>query len=329
MGGVIEIILIFIIIGVIIYLLHLYHALDLERRVAKYTISSKVQEEEPLLVKCFNILKKLINKISKVLSRSEVLTKYGRHYEKYISFEEKDQKSGIDYVSFKLVLAIFILILSLVTYVFQPIKINLFMVLIIFLISFFIPDIVLYFSFNKRRKQIEDDLLEAIIIMNSAFQSGRNIMQAIEVVKEEIDGPIKDEFQKIYLDITYGLSLDVVFNRFYERVKLEDAKVIATSLTMLNKTGGDIVKVFNILEKSIMDRKTLNNELKSLTASSQVLFKMLVVLPLIFVMLIVILNPTYFNVLFKTPIGLLILGLIVVLYISYILIIRKVLKVEI
>ena len=80
--------------------------------------------------------------------------------------------------------------------------------------------------------------------MNNSFKAGSNVTKAVETVIDELDGPIKDEFRKIYIDINYGLSLDVVFNRFYERVKLEDAQYLTSSLSLLNKTGGNIVKVF-------------------------------------------------------------------------------------
>ena len=130
------------------------------------------------------------------------------------------------------------------------------------------------------------------------------------------------------MDITYGLSLDVVFHRFYERVKIEDAKYITTSLTLLNKTGGDITRMFSMLEKSILDKKNLRNELASLTASSRFVFRFLVFLPFIFVFIIFILNPTYFAPLVTTSIGLMVLGLIIILYALYIWIIKKVLEVK-
>ena len=164
--------------------------------------------------------------------------------------------------------------------------------------------------------------------MNNSFKSGRNIMQAIETVKDELSGPIAEEFKKISLDISYGLSLDVVFNRFYNRVKIEDAKYIASSLTLLNKTGGNIVKVFSMIEQSFFEKKKLNDELDSLTASSRFMFKTLVALPIVFVVLISILNKDYFKPLITSALGFAILFIIVLIYIAYIIVIKKVLKVN-
>ena len=62
--------------------------------------------------------------------------------------------------------------------------------------------------------------------------------------------------------MTYGLSIEVVFERFYNRVKLDDAKYIASSLTLLNKTGGNIVKVFGTREKSFFSKKKRKQEMQ-------------------------------------------------------------------
>lgn len=326
---ILQIILVFIIIGVIFYLLRLYRAVNLEKRIGKFAISSVNNKQVSFFDKSYLFIWHLIRKISKIINKSEVLRKYGNRYNKFISFEDKNNKEGLDYVSLKFLLSFSIIILSFVTLLFHKIEFNLMFFLVIFLIGFFLPDIVLNLEFSKKRKKIEDDLLKAIIIMNNAFQSGRNIMQAIESVKRELDGPIEDEFKKIYLDITYGLSLDVVFKRFYDRVRLEDAKYITTSLTLLNKTGGNIIKVFSLIEKSIFDKKNLKNELRSLTASSRFVFKLLAILPFGFSLIIFILNPMYFKPLFTTPIGIIVLLIIIILYVVYILIIKKALEVKI
>ena len=326
---VIQFILIFVLLGVIFYLLRLYHTLKLEKRLAPFAITSVIDEEVSFFDKVFSIFNKIVKKLSHYLKKSQVLSQYGETYNKYISYEMRNKKEGIDTVSVKFLLGFLVVILGIASQAFHNIHLSFMIYLIVFMIVFFIPDIVLHILFQQKRKRIEDDLLKAIIIMNNAFSSGKNIIQATQIVQTDLDGPIQDEFKKIYLDITYGLSLEVVFNRFYERVRLEDARYIASSLTLLNKTGGDIVRVFSGLEKSIFDRKNLKNELHSLTASSRFLFKFLVGLPFVFVFLIFILNPTYFKPFFDSIFGGMILLAIVSLYILYIIIVRKVLRVDI
>jgi len=325
---ILQIILVIGILGVMIYLLRLYRALRLEKRIAPFSTPIVGSEEQSLFDLFTHFVWIFVRRLSKVLKKSVVLSNYGNRYNKFIRYEERNNKEGMDYVSIKFFIVFFLLVLSVFSLCFQTIHLDFMLVLVIFIVGFFLPDVFLNIEFSRKRKRIEEDLLKAIIIMNNAFSSGRNIIQATQIVVSELDGPIQDEFRKIYLDINYGLSLDVVFNRFYERVKLEDAKYITTSLSLLNKTGGDIVQIFSRLEKSIFDKKNLKNELYSLTASSRFVFKMLVGLPIIFILLIFILNPSYFAPLFTSPLGIIILIFTILLYILYIIIIRKVLEVE-
>lgn len=325
----IQIAIILLILAVLALIFRQTNAIRLERRFEAFSLLPTNGHEESIFDKLADYIWKKIHKLSNLLKKSVVLTKYGQKYDRHITFEEKEFRSGLDYVSLKFLIGLCFSFLNLATFAFKYKRISIGGFLLMFLIGFFIPDIFVAFEFNKKRKRIEEDLLKAIIIMNNSFKSGRNIMQAIDTVKNELDGPIADEFKKIYLDITYGLSLEVVFNRFYERVKLEDAKYIASSLTLLNKTGGNIVRVFATIEKSIFNKKKLRNEMKSLTSASVFVFRVLVALPFVFSLIIYILNPAYFMPLFKSGVGIFFLIIIILLFSMYIFIIKRVLRVKI
>lgn len=305
-----------------------YHTSKLEKRFNAFSLRSTKEFDISFLDSIAIYLWKWIKKITKILKKSQVLKDYAKTYEKYIAYEDQNQKESMDYIAIKFLIGVFFVLLNGITVVFNWNKANPIEYFITFVVGFFLLDIVCIMRFKKKRKEIEEDLLKAIIIMNNSFKSGKNIMQAISTVKNELEGPIADEFKKIYLDITYGLSLEVVFNRFYERVKLEDAKYIASSLTLLNKTGGNIVRVFATIEKSFFNKKRMHDELNSLTASSQFVFRILIAMPILFTLIIFLLNPTYFQPLFKNPIGILIFFLILILYILYIVTIKKVMKVK-
>ena len=164
--------------------------------------------------------------------------------------------------------------------------------------------------------------------MNNAFKSGRSTMQVIELVSEELTGPIANEFRKMYIDLTYGLELETVFKRFAKRVPLEDVKYMTSSLIILNKSGGDIVKIFASIERGFFDRKKLRQELKSITALSDIVFKILVGIPLITFVVIYIINPSYFDALYTTTIGVFIIILIIIIYALYIWVVKRIMRLE-
>lgn len=324
-----QIIVICIFLAVIAIFVRRIHAIQLEKRFESFSLIANNDHEKSIFDSLLILAWKITKKFSNILKKSTVLVNYSKKYERHIAYEQRNVKSGLDYVSVKMLAGLTFWFISFITSLFNFHEISFISYIVTFIIGFYLPDLFLYIEFKKKRKRIEEDLLKAIIIMNNSFKSGRNIMQAIVTVKNELDGPIADEFQKIYLDITYGLSLDVVFNRFYDRVKLEDAKYIASSLTLLNKTGGNIVRVFATIEKSVFDKKKLRNKLNSLTASSVFVFRVLVALPFVFAGIIFILNPTYFTPLFTSGIGIFFLILIILLFSMYVFVIKRVLQVKI
>ena len=324
----VQVVLIVLLFLVLLYVIKARHNISLDKKFSKYTVEPLVNRQTSISDKILIILNNLVNRVSNLISKSKILSDYGKSYEKHITYDQLEKRNGIDYISIKLLLGIFTSLLYLITEMFQYVRISFIGIIIAFLIGFFVIDIFIQIEYRKKRKQISDDLLKAIIIMNNAFKSGMSIMQAIEIVKNELDGAIGDEFKKIHLDLSYGLTIEVVFSRFYERVHLEDVKFITTSLTLLNKTGGNIVKVFKSIEREFFDKKKLNDELKTVTASSTFVYRFLLFIPFAICFLVFILNPEYFNPLFKTHIGILILFLIVLLYILYVLIVKKIMKVN-
>ena len=298
-----------------------------QKRLDDYSLTSSKDFEEPFFDSFYRGLWKTIKLFSKVLKKSEVISKYSKKFDKFITFDEKNKKDSMDFISIKFLISLFIGILYIISS-FLKITFNSYLLLLIFVCSFFIYDIYLRFQYKKRRKIIENDLLSAIIIMNNAFKSGLNIMQAVDVVKNELSGPIQDEFKRISIDIEYGLTLETVFERFYNRVRIEDIKYITSSLSLINKTGGNIVRVFNAIEKNFYDKKKIKDEMNSLTSSSIFMFRMLVFMPLILILIIYTLNPSYFAPFFTHILGRIMLGVIILLFIVYVYIIKKVLKVK-
>jgi tight adherence protein B len=321
-----QFIIIFMLVVFFIYLIRFNISLNLSRRIRKYSIEPLNNNQTSLFDGLFSIYDKTIIKLSIFFSKSTIATKYSKKYNKYIDY--LDDKKPIDYISNKFFISIVFIFIYLFAKILEMSLPNFFEMILVGAIGFYVPDLYNVYRNYMKRKQIEKDLLNAIIMLNNAFKSGRSTMQAIEIVKDELDGPIKEEFKKMHTEISYGLSLETVFERFSKRVNIEEINYITSSLTILNKTGGNIVKVFSSIERSLFSKRKLESELKSLTSSSRAMSKILLFLPLFFVGVILLLNPDYFNPLFDNIIGLTIFFCIILLYVLYAFFVQKVMRVR-
>lgn len=305
-----------------------FFAIKFKNRVQKYYIKNNNLVSKSVIDKFALVFLKLIKKISKFISKSVILVNYSKRLDKYLIYNKKNNLKSIDYISLKILYMFFISFLYILMSCLKKININMFLLIIIAFASFFMIDIILIIIYKQKRNTIESGLLQAIVIMNSAFKSGKNIWEAINIVKTSLSSPIKDEFEIISKDLNYGLELTNVFERFYDRVKVEEIKYITSSLTLLNKTGGNIISVFNMIEKHFYDKLKIKNELNSLTSSSKMLYRILIFIPFIFILVIYSLNPNYFAPLLTTKIGIILDLLMVIIYILYVIIIKKITKVE-
>ena len=324
---IVNIILIMVIIVFGIWFIRQIRISKLNKRINTYTITSD-DNRHSLFDIITNFFINMRKRVSKDLSKSTFLRKYSLKYEKYIDKKKPGIHDPMEYVAMKFILGFLGIIILIISAVIQNGSITFIKIIIAFSLGFFSLDMLLLGKKTIVEHQMKNDLLKAITIMNNSFKSGRSIVQTIKIVSDEIEGPLKEEFKKMYEDLEYGLEIEAVFARFNARVNLKEVKYITTSLTILNKTGGNIVDVFSSIEKTVFNNKKLEDELHNLSAASKALYRILVFIPVIFSGVIYLLDNTYFNPLIEGPLGIAIIILIIVIYIMYIIIVKKIIKVK-
>ena len=313
---------------VLIYTIKYNRSLNIEKRISHYTVKPIKDHSKSLFGNIFTHVDKIIRKITKVLNKSVILKKLGKRYTKYVNTFYSEHDTVITIISQKIVMSFIFLLVAMISKTIRLEVLSIYEMIIPIIVGYYFLDVVYEYRYRIYRKKLENDFLQAIIIMNNAFKSGRSIIQAVELVSTELKGPISEEFKKIALEISFGLDIEVAFKRFSSRVKLEEATYLTAALSITNKTGGNIIRVFDSIEKTLFNRKKLKLELKSLTGSSRIIMYVLIFMPLLFVIVISIINSTYFLPLFASPIGLILIFIMIIIYITYIIVVRKIINVR-
>lgn len=312
-----------IVLLVLFLVFKLNRAIRRERRIARYSLHMKETEEASL----FDQLKVKYDQILNRFQYNQNLEKYASKYTKYLALGEGS--TAIHFILNKLIIAFAFLVLVVISYAIQGKIVSFISFLFSFIIGYYVYDIYLIIYAKRRKKKIKNEMLRAVIIMNNAFKAGKSTLQAVEIASRDLPKPIGGEFQKIYQDMSYGLSVDVAFGRFAKRVNLEEATYISSSLTILNKTGGNIVMVFSSIERTLFDKKKLESDLKNSTAASNLVVKVLMVIPILFVGVIYLVSPTYFAPLFASALGYFVLFIIGFMFVIYLYLLSKIMKVKV
>lgn len=320
--------IVIIILSIILFLMKYIRSIKLEKRFSKYTINSSKNKSISLFDNLYYQYLNFVNKLSKILSKSTFLNKRANRYNKYECFYDKEYNT-MDFMARKVIIGFIYIVVAFVAKLINSSILTLFEMIVPFVIGFYTLDIIYIYKYIKYKKKIENDILNAITIMNNAFKAGRSIVQAVDLVTVELNGPIAKEFKKIHTEISLGLDVEVAFKKFSDRIHINEAIYFTSSLSVLNKTGGNIIKVFDSIEKNVFMRKKLQNELKTLTSSSKLITYVLIFVPIIFIIFIGIINKEYFNPLFKNPLGIVLMLITLIIYITYIIIVKRLMKVRI
>ncbi len=312
---------------IIMFIVKYLKSIKLEKRFSKYTINSSKNKSISLFDNIYNQYNDFIEKMSKKLGKISFLNKSSEKYKKYVTAFELDSNT-MKVISNKIVFGVLFILGFLVLNLFRSRIIAPIEIIIPFVLGYFILDLIYIYKYSMYKKKIEKDLIDAITIMNNAFKAGKSIIQSIDLVALELTGPISREFKKISMEIGLGLDIEVAFKRFAERIKLEEAIYLTSSLAILNKTGGNIIKVFDSIEKTLFSKRKLREEFTSLTSSSKMIMYVLIFIPVVFAIFLNIINPGFFKPLFTTQIGLLLFIIMIIIYVAYIIIVKKVMKVR-
>lgn len=323
-----QILIFLCLLPLIIYFFIYNRSIRLEKRIIKYSVEPIKKYNFSMFDRLLKIYKKIIEYIKQIISKSVFISKHSQKFDKYLGIVDNIHKDSLELISSKIFVSIIVLILAIFSKTIQFKILSLEEIFIPLTLGYLAPNIYYIIKYKQYRNRLENDLLQAIIVMNNSFKSGRSITQAIEIVTKELDGPIADEFKLMHMQLQFGLSLDLAFAKFASRINIEEVSYLTASLTILNKTGGNIIKVFSSIEKTLFNKKKLKLELRSLTGSSRIIMYLLSCLPIFLIVIISFVNPDYFISLYTTAFGFIILILALIIYISYIVVVRKIMKVR-
>lgn len=198
-----------------------------------------------------------------------------------------------------------------------------------FVIGGFLPKIWLKSAQKKKRRQFENQLADALLVLANSLRSGFSLLQAMEMVSQEMPNPISGEFQLALREMTYGTATETALIHLSERVGSDVLDLLVTAMLIQRQAGGNLAEVLQNIHATIQDRLRFQQEIKTLTAQGRISGYVIAALPFGIAAALSVINPSYLSVLFTNPIGwYLLAGGLISQFIGF-LIIRKIITIEV
>lgn len=163
---------------------------------------------------------------------------------------------------------------------------------------------------NRRLARINAQLGEALTLVSSALRSGLSLQQGVEMVVEEMEAPISEEFATVVKETKLGLPFDEALQNLAERIPTPDLDMVVTAIVTIRETGANLAEVFDVIAHTVRERKKVEGKIQAMTAEGMTQGVMMCAVPPVLIATFFFLDPTLVEPLFTTFLGILMLLII-------------------
>lgn len=156
---------------------------------------------------------------------------------------------------------------------------------------------------TKRAAKFNLQMVDALTLMSNALRSGLTLVQASELVVQEMADPIRQEFNLLLAQNRIGVPIDEAFANLSDRLEVEDLGMFATAILILRETGGNLAETFDTVVYIIRERVKLSAKIMALTAQGITQAIVLVIIPFVLLIVQYFGSPDTVSLFFTTPLG--------------------------
>lgn len=166
-----------------------------------------------------------------------------------------------------------------------------------------IPPIMVQRAKNKQQQLFNKQLGESLTIMSNCMRSGYSFQQAMHSISKEMQPPISSEFSRVIREIHYGATLDQALNNMALRVNNQDFDLLISAVITSSHVGGNLSEILDTIAETITDRIRLREEVRVLTSQGRMSGLIIGLLPVVVLLFLMLMNPTYLSDFVSNPLG--------------------------
>jgi len=171
------------------------------------------------------------------------------------------------------------------------------------IVGFSIPPILVQRSRRSRRQQFNRQLGDCLVIMSNCLRSGFSFQQAMESIAKEMQPPISVEFSRVIREMKFGVTLEDALGHMSRRMKSDELDLLISAVLTSAQVGANLVDILEVCTATVNDRIKIKDEIRILSAQGKTSGLILSILPLIIILILMFINPTYLVSFFDTEIG--------------------------
>lgn len=156
---------------------------------------------------------------------------------------------------------------------------------------------------RRRIRRVEEQLPTVLSLLASSLDSGASVLHAMELIVEEGDAPISDEFSRVVAETKVGRPLLESLEGMAERIGSRDLDWTVEAIRIQHQTGGKLADTLRVLAGFMRARVEVRGEVRSLSAEAKISARVLTGLPIAIALYLFTFRRSYLEPLFTTTMG--------------------------
>lgn len=150
---------------------------------------------------------------------------------------------------------------------------------------------------NDKKEEITIEFIEKINEISSQLSVGKNIQNAIsEIISDgQCSKVLLNEFIEARQNLNIGLSLSETFMKMYHNLQIEEIKTFSSTLQVYENTGGNLIEILKANDNFFQNKLKIKNAQRVFITSMKTSQKLTIAIPVAFIMIMVIVNPSFFG----------------------------------
>jgi tight adherence protein B len=196
------------------------------------------------------------------------------------------------------------------------------------LVSPFIAVAYLRRRISGRKKRFEAQFPDALTLIASSLSAGHTFLRSIQMMCEEAEPPIAEEFARVVSETQLGDPLVDALGRMADRLDVRDVDWVVQAIRIQQTVGGKLADLLHTLADFIRAREEVRRDVAVLTAEGRISAYVLTALAPFMFLAIQVVSPGYMKPMFS-GMGLVVLGFTAMLMAVGSVIIFRMCKIEV
>ena len=170
-------------------------------------------------------------------------------------------------------------------------------------LAFIGPRYVLRFIAERRLRQFEQQLPDALMMITGALRAGASLPIAIDSVATEAKPPISQEFDLLLRELRLGVDFGTALESMEKRMPLQDLALVTAGMALSREVGANLAETLESIAKTIRAKLQMEGKIRSLTAQGKMQGVIMAGLPVFLIMILNFMEPEAMEPLFSAWYG--------------------------